>query len=92
MASVHGLEELKLPASIQILTLDSPSIIEATLSSLLGGIELDSSASLVVGFDAEWNISRTWGVSIIQLSPQSRPDDIYIIPVCLLYALTGVFF
>ncbi|KAJ2920858.1 hypothetical protein H1R20_g16236, partial [Candolleomyces eurysporus] len=81
MAHAYGLEELTLPLSTRIVTLDSPHVIEAKLSSLLDPLDCDPQATLVIGFDAEWNISRTSGVSIIQLYPQSRPDEIYIIPV-----------
>ncbi|KAJ2922273.1 hypothetical protein H1R20_g14824, partial [Candolleomyces eurysporus] len=81
MAAAYGLKELRLPPSVRILTLESLSVIEATLSSLLQPLDISPRSTLVIGFDAEWNISRTTGVSIIQLSPQSQPDDIYIIPV-----------
>ncbi|KAF5325696.1 hypothetical protein D9611_000435 [Ephemerocybe angulata] len=80
-AAAHGLEELVLPRSIRTTVLDSPSLIEATMSALLNPLDLDPASTLVLGFDAEWNISKTTGVSIIQLYAQSQPEDIYIIPV-----------
>ncbi|KAJ2916235.1 hypothetical protein MD484_g4176, partial [Candolleomyces efflorescens] len=81
VAHAYGLSELVLPPSTRILTLESVSVIESTLSSILDPLDVNPQSTLIVGFDAEWNICRTAGVSIIQLSPQSRPDEIYIIPV-----------
>ncbi|KAJ7482500.1 hypothetical protein FB451DRAFT_1170367 [Mycena latifolia] len=41
----------------------------------------DVPTHVCVSLDAEWNISREVGVSIIQIAPHSEPDSIYIIPV-----------
>ena len=81
MAHAYGLEELMLPPSARILTLESPNVIEATLSSILHPLDLDPQATLTVGFDAEWNVSGTCGVSIIQLCFQYRPDEIFVVLV-----------
>jgi hypothetical protein len=87
IASAYGLSELKLPENLRIITLESPSLVEGTLSSLLQSVDLDEKAVLVVSLDAEWNISRQTGVSILQIAPHSNSDDIYIIPVCYLSIL-----
>ena len=83
MALAHGLDELKLPANVQIIILESPTLVEGALSSLLQPIDLNAEASLVVSLDAEWNISCRTGVSILQIAPHSSPTEIYIIPVGL---------
>jgi hypothetical protein len=51
------------------------------MSSLLAPLDLDSNAHLCVSLDAEWNISRRIGVSILQIAPHSNPDIIFVIPV-----------
>ncbi|TEB22231.1 hypothetical protein FA13DRAFT_1819084 [Coprinellus micaceus] len=81
MAVAYGREPLSVPTSVRTILLDSPTLVEAALSSLMNLIEDGSSTSLVVGFDAEWNISRGVGVSVIQLMADLHPDEIFIIPV-----------
>jgi hypothetical protein len=83
MASAYGLKELKLPDSLRTIVLDSPTLVEGVLSSLLSSLDLDKNAVLAVSLDAEWNVSRHIGVSIIQIAPHSQPNEIYIIPVRL---------
>ena len=63
------------------MVLDTPSLVEAVFSSLLSPLDLDKDMHLCVSFDAEWNVSHRVGVSIIQVAPHSKPDEIYIIPV-----------
>ena len=82
MASAYGLKELKLPDSLRTIVLDSPTLVEGMLSSLFFSLDLDENSVLAVSLDAEWNLSRRVGVSIIQIAPHSQPDEIYIIPVC----------
>jgi hypothetical protein len=82
MASAYGLKELKLPDSLRIIVLDSPTLVEGMLSSLFPPLDSDENAVLAISLDAEWNLSRRIGVSIIQIAPHSRPNEIYIIPVC----------
>jgi len=83
MASAYGLKELKLPDSLRTIVLNSPTLVEGVLSSLLSSLNSDKNTVLAVSIDAEWNVSRRVGVeSIIQIAPHSRPDEIYIIPVC----------
>ena len=82
MASAYGLKELKLPDSLRIMVLDSPTLVEGILSSLLSPLDFDENSVLAVSLDAEWNLSRRIGVSVIQIAPHSQPNKIYIIPVC----------
>lgn len=51
------------------------------MSSLLAPLDLDSNSHLCVSLDAEWNVSRRIGVSILQIAPHSNPDTIFVIPV-----------
>ena len=81
MASAYGLKELKLPDSLRTIVLDSPTLVEGVMSSLFSPLDSDENAVLAVSLDAEWNLSRHVGVSIIQIAPHSQPDEIYIIPV-----------
>lgn len=82
MASAYGLKELELPDTLHIVVLDSPALVEGVLSSLLSPLDFDKNAVLAVSLDAEWNVSRHIGVSIIQIAPHSQSNEIYIIPVC----------
>lgn len=51
------------------------------MSSILAPLDLDPNAHLCLSLDAEWNVSRRVGVSIIQIAPHSDPDTIFVIPV-----------
>lgn len=82
MAVAHGLQPLELPSSTKLLILDTPELVEGIFLSLMAPIDADDSAFMCAHLDAEWNISRNVGVSIIQISPHTHPNDIYIIPVC----------
>jgi hypothetical protein len=64
-----------------LLPVYTPSLVEGDLSSLFSPLDLDKNMHLCVSLDAEWNVSRRVGVSIIQIAPHSRPDEIYIISV-----------
>lgn len=84
MAIAHGLKQLELPASLKIVLLGTAALAEAALSALLAPLDdfgADNEESLCVSLDAEWNMSRTVGVSVIQIAPHSLPDTIYIVPV-----------
>ncbi|PPQ83785.1 hypothetical protein CVT24_007139, partial [Panaeolus cyanescens] len=87
VAKAYKLQELHLPESLNVITLQSDDLIEAALSSLISELDLDEKAVLLVSLDAEWNVSRTTGISILQLAPHSHPDIIYIIPVYKLSSL-----
>lgn len=80
MAAAYGLEEMKMPTEMRKWNLNTHALIEGKLSPLLDLVDSDANASLVVGFDAEWNVSRAVGVSWIQLAPESV-HEIYLIPV-----------
>jgi len=80
VAVAHGLESLDLPTSTHIRVLNTPNLVEGVLSSLIAPLDLDENAHLCISLDAEWNVSRRVGVSIIQIAPHSEPDSIYIIP------------
>lgn len=81
MAAAYGLSELRLPDSMNALWLSTPELAELALISVLTPIENNPVAHICVSFDAEWNISRNVGVSIIQIAPHNMPDTIFIIPV-----------
>jgi len=81
MAVAHGLEPLELSTSLKVEILGSATLVEAVLSSLMAPLDNDPDYCLCVSLDAEWNVSRTIGVSIIQIAPHSEPDSVYIIPV-----------
>lgn len=81
MAIAHGLKPLSIPNSVTVSVLGNSALVEATLSSMLAPLDLDPDSSICVSMDAEWNISRRVGVSIIQLAPHSEPSSIYVIPV-----------
>ena len=78
----HGLKALELPHSLRAKVLGTSSLVETTLSSLMAPLDVDPNHTLCFSLDAEWNISRLMGVSIIQLAPHSDPDSVFIIPVC----------
>ncbi len=69
---------------MQVLVLETHDLVERVLSHWLAPLDLDETAHLCVSLDAEWNMSRRIGVSIIQLASHSDCDHIYIIPVRLL--------
>jgi hypothetical protein len=81
MAAAYGLSALKLPDSMEVTWLSTPELTELALLSILAPIENNPVAHICVSFDAEWNISRNVGVSIIQIAPHNIPDTIFIIPV-----------
>lgn len=85
MAEAYGLKELRLPEDVNVHVLDSMELIQGALAPLFQSLDVSTSAAppvpLVVSLDTEWNISRTVGVSVIQIAPHDS-TDIYIIPVC----------
>ena len=54
------------------------------MASLLSPLDINPDAYLCISLDAEWNVSRCIGVSIIQIAPHDDLDTIFIIPVCVL--------
>jgi len=83
IAMAHGLKALELPQTLKVEFLITPTLVEAVLSSLMAPIDNDPDSCLCISLDAEWNVARTVGVSIIQLAPHSEPDSVFIIPVGL---------
>jgi hypothetical protein len=81
MAVAHGLKTFELPKNLKLEVLGTHSIVEAILSSLMAPLDNDPNHCLCVSLDAEWNTTRTVGVSIIQIAPHSEPDSVFIIPV-----------
>jgi hypothetical protein len=81
MAVAHGLKTFELPKNLKVEILGTSSIVEAILSSLMAPLDNDPNQYLCISLDAEWNTSRTVGVSIIQIASHSEPDSVFIIPV-----------
>ncbi|KAK6981230.1 hypothetical protein R3P38DRAFT_2808326 [Favolaschia claudopus] len=81
VAAAHGLDPLELPVSTSVQFLGTYALVESALSSLTSIIDASPNAHLCISIDAEWNISRRSGVSILQLAPHSDPESIFIIPV-----------
>ncbi|PPQ71065.1 hypothetical protein CVT26_011467, partial [Gymnopilus dilepis] len=81
MAAAYGLKSIDLPDSVNISWLGTAELAENMVSTIMSGLEDSADSHIWVGFDAEWNISRQVGVSIIQLAPSSMPLDIFVIPV-----------
>lgn len=86
-----SLEPFVLPDDIQIHVKDEAAAINAVLSTILDDVPLEESEpDLVIGFDAEWNVSISdYGsftrgkVAVVQIAYERH---IYILQVCL-YAL-----
>lgn len=82
------LEEYILPDSITITTHDTVAAINSILLPILDAIpDEDSDGYLVVGFDAEWNVSisdhgamERGDVAIVQIAFE---DNVYILQVCI---------
>jgi len=70
---------------MQVSTLETHELVERVLAYWLAPLDIDKSAHLCVSLDAEWNVSRRVGVSILQLTCHSDPDHIYIVPASLLH-------
>ena len=85
MAAAHGLDPLVLPSTANIQVLGMAALVDGVLSSLLAPLDNDPEMSLCVSLDAEWNVSRTIGVSILQIAPHLDPNLVYIIPVSILF-------
>ncbi|KAK7016160.1 hypothetical protein R3P38DRAFT_2786521 [Favolaschia claudopus] len=81
VAAAHGFCPLEIPDSISIQFLGTSALIDAALSPLTAVLDADPDAHLSISIDAEWNMSRKIGVSILQLAPHSESDSIFIIPV-----------
>ncbi|KAJ7479110.1 hypothetical protein FB451DRAFT_1172230 [Mycena latifolia] len=91
MAAAHGLNSLTLPTELKVVLLDSMNLIQDAFLSLVGPLDSDNQAHICASLDAEWNISRRVGVSVLQIAPHSHPSLIYIIPVHKLTKLPASF-
>ncbi|KJA22277.1 hypothetical protein HYPSUDRAFT_202294 [Hypholoma sublateritium FD-334 SS-4] len=83
----HGnLEPFSIPEDVEVLVKDEASSINAALSTILDDIPIEESEpDIVVGFDAEWNVTvGDWGnhtrgeVSVIQIAYERR---VYILQI-----------
>jgi hypothetical protein len=81
VAAAYGLTLLELPDSLKITWLGTSELVETTLSSLISVLDLNEHANVCISLDAEWNLSRRTGVSILQIAPHNVPNVVYIIPV-----------
>ncbi|KAF8057791.1 hypothetical protein FPV67DRAFT_1786257 [Lyophyllum atratum] len=81
VAAAYGLKELNLPSTTTVSWLSTSDLTESAISSLMAPLDSSPDEHICVSLDAEWNISRRVGVSIIQIAPHSQPDDIFIIPL-----------
>ncbi|KAG6818630.1 hypothetical protein H0H93_003334 [Arthromyces matolae] len=81
VAAAYGLRPIELPMNVRVTVLDSIDLVEANFASLMSPLDLDPGARLFASLDAEWNISRRVGVSIIQIAPHINPGSIFIVPV-----------
>jgi hypothetical protein len=81
MAAAHGLKALDLSQSWRVQCLGTANLVDAALSSLMEPLDNDPNQFLCVSMDAEWNVSRTMGVSIIQIAPHTEQNSVFIIPV-----------
>lgn len=85
IAAAHGLESLSLPENISLTWLNSAQLVESALLTVLTPLDRSPDAHTCISTDTEWNICRIEGVSILQIILHSSPDNIYIIPVRLIY-------
>jgi hypothetical protein len=81
VAAAYGLTLLELPDSLKITWLGTSELVETTLSSLISILDLSEHANVCISLDAEWNLSRRTGVSILQIAPHNDSNVVYIIPV-----------
>ncbi|KAL0563144.1 hypothetical protein V5O48_018932 [Marasmius crinis-equi] len=79
IAAAYGLKPFQ--TLVQPVVLSSPESVNSVLSPLADMVGNDDSTSLCLSIDAEWNVSRTVGVSVIQIAPHTEPETAYIIPV-----------
>ena len=82
VAAAYGLTLLELPDSLKITWLGTSELVETTLSSLISPLDLSEHSNVCISLDAEWNLSRRTGVSILQIAPHNDSNVVYIIPVC----------
>ncbi|KAJ3739312.1 ribonuclease H-like domain-containing protein [Lentinula detonsa] len=75
------LRMLSLPQGFKPTLLRGLDEVEEALEPLVELVDQDPNASLYLSMDAEWNVRRRLGVSILQLCPHMDPTVVYIITV-----------
>jgi hypothetical protein len=83
--SASGLKILKLPETVKSYFLSTPQLVEMSLAVYLDLVDQDTNTTICMSMDAEWNISRHIGVSVIQLCFHTEPDSVYVIPVNIIF-------
>jgi hypothetical protein len=78
-----GLSLATLPTDIDIVILDDLDRMQLALSPVLAPLDLEPNRSIVLFFDAEWNVDRTVGVSCLQIYAEHIPNTIYLLRVSL---------
>jgi hypothetical protein len=73
------------------MVLDQADLVEKVVSCWLLPLDVDKDAYICVSLDAEWNVSRRVGVSILQLACHLDSNHIYIIPVCMFFFLKKLY-
>ncbi|KAJ3787743.1 ribonuclease H-like domain-containing protein [Lentinula aff. detonsa] len=81
------LHMLSLPQGFKPTLLRGLDEVEEALEPLVELVDQDPNASLYLSMDAEWNVRRRLGVSILQLCPHMDPTVVYIIAVHRLSSL-----
>jgi hypothetical protein len=81
VAEKRNLNPISVPGSIETIVLEESARIQLTIGSIIEPLHSDRAASLVVFVDAEWNVSRTLGVSCIQIYAEHQPNKIFILRV-----------
>ncbi|KAJ7667374.1 hypothetical protein B0H17DRAFT_1142779 [Mycena rosella] len=78
--SPRGLEPFEIPESVRIQEVLSAELADNIFSSFTELLDSDAATHICISLEAEWNVSRTTGVSILQIAPHAE-DTIFIVPV-----------
>ncbi|KAF9028547.1 hypothetical protein BDZ89DRAFT_1112967 [Hymenopellis radicata] len=81
IAAARGLKAFEIPSDAKTLVLSTAEQVDLALSPLIELIDESPSASLCLSLDAEWNIKRSVGVSILQILSHLDSTAIYIVPI-----------
>ncbi|KAE9387853.1 hypothetical protein BT96DRAFT_948054 [Gymnopus androsaceus JB14] len=76
-----------LPKGFKPVVIQRPDYIEKALAPLVDILDQEPSAALYLSLDAEWNVRRRIGVSVLQLCAHIDPPAVYIISVHQLSSL-----
>lgn len=80
---LHPTEPLKLPETVSTVIVEDVQSIQNLFQRIMDPLNDSDDARITCSVDAEWNLSRTEGVSIIQVAPHHDISRIYIVKVCL---------